>query len=306
MIKKIIKTVASVSLACLVGASTCILTFATEYMGDVNNDGNVNSTDALQILQYSIELEGIEINEKKADINGDKVINSLDALQVLNISIGLADKIELPDSEPSEKAPLDYDKAETVEYYNSALKKAYANENVTIKKTVGFDSIKLEKFSPTSLKSAVQGLIDDYTKPSTKIQTFNANAAAAEKFLVPTALESDGAKAATVEATKQGYKITITLVDEKVNYKTAPKYNTQASLPITGIADLVKEYGITVKSSQLDYTGTIITAEIDSDGNLISLNHTMPLKIQAKGNYSIFTVDGQGSGKYLLNANFSY
>lgn len=303
---KLSKVAVSLTLAAVIGASACANAFAVEYMGDVNNDGQVNSVDALKILQHSIELEGIEIDERKADINGDGKINSLDALQVLNISIGLAEKIEFTETEPSEKAPLDYDKAETVEYYNGILKAAYASENVTIKKTVGFDNIKLEKFSPSSLKSTVQGLINDYAKPSTEAKTFNADAAAAETFLVPTALDADGAKSATVEATEQGYKITITLVSEKVDYKTAPKYNTQASLPITGITDLVKEYGITVKSSQLNYTGTVITAELDGNGKLLSLNHTMPLKIQAKGNYSIFTVDGQGSGSYLLNAEFSY
>lgn len=66
------------------------------YKGDVNNDGVVNSADALIILQYSAGIvEDININ--RADINGDGEVNSTDALQVLQTSVGLLKPVKYCD-----------------------------------------------------------------------------------------------------------------------------------------------------------------------------------------------------------------
>lgn len=66
------------------------------YKGDVNNDGVVNSSDALIILQYSTGLiEDININ--RADINGDGKVNSVDALQVLQTTVGILKPIKYCD-----------------------------------------------------------------------------------------------------------------------------------------------------------------------------------------------------------------
>lgn len=64
-------------------------TQAADLMGDVNDDGKVNSADALAILQYSV---GINIDIKNfyvGDVNGDMLLNSTDALIILQISVGL-------------------------------------------------------------------------------------------------------------------------------------------------------------------------------------------------------------------------
>ena len=82
----------------------------------------------------------------------------------------------------------------------------------------------------SAFKDLANSLIDKYAVPTEATETFKSEPEKAEKFLVPTALEADGAKEAKVEATENGYKVTITLVSETVDYKTAPKYNTQASL----------------------------------------------------------------------------
>ena len=47
-------------------------------------------------------------------------------------------------------------------------------------------------------------------------------------------------------------------------------------------------------------------AEIDKDGNILSLNHTMPLKLSAKVRYGLMNIEGSGSGKYTLDATFTY
>lgn len=76
----------SLILACVLVFSVCV-TAQAQTRGDVNNDGRVNSTDALLILQYTV---GSVANiSSSADLNGDGRINSSDALTVLQISVGI-------------------------------------------------------------------------------------------------------------------------------------------------------------------------------------------------------------------------
>ncbi len=297
---RLIKAGISVAAAAAVAASASAFSLAAEYYGDVNNDGAVNSSDALLLLNYTVGNEVKSINLDKADVNGDGSINSADALQILKISVGLVDPTEI---KPEEKTPVDYNKEETVKYYNEALRKAYASKNVTINKKTDV-KVKIDKL--TAFRDIANGLIEQYAVPSEATETFQSDPAKAEKFLVPTALEADGAKEAKVETTENGYKVTITLVGETVDYKTAPKYNTQASLPLTGIEELARQNSVTVKSSAFNYTGTVLTAEIDKDGNILSLNHTMPLQLAAKVKYGIIGIEGSGSGLYTLDATFTY
>ena len=63
--------------------------------GDCNGDGTVNSSDALQILKYSvgtIKLDAKNINA--SDVSKDGIVNSSDVLQILKYSVGSAN-IEL-------------------------------------------------------------------------------------------------------------------------------------------------------------------------------------------------------------------
>lgn len=297
---RFIKAGISVAAAAAIAASASAFSLAADYYGDVNDDGAVNSSDALLLLNYTVGNEVKKINLDKADVNGDGSINSADALQILRISVGLIDPTEI---KPEEKTPVDYDKEETIKYYNEALQKAYASENVTINKKTDV-KVKIDKL--TAFKDLANTLVEKYAVPTEATETFKSEPAKAEKFLVPTALEADGAKDAKVEATENGYKVTITLVSETVDYKTAPKYNTQASLPLTGIAEIAAQNNVTVKSSSFNYVGTVLTAEIDKDGNILSLNHTMPLQLAAKVKYGIVNVEGSGSGKYTLDATFTY
>ncbi|MBQ5592236.1 MAG: dockerin type I repeat-containing protein [Clostridia bacterium] len=58
--------------------------------GDVNSDGKINSTDALIVLNYSVQ--NLKLNEQQklaADMNGDSKINSIDALKILRKSVGI-------------------------------------------------------------------------------------------------------------------------------------------------------------------------------------------------------------------------
>lgn len=80
------KRFTSLILALVLAFSVCV-TAQAQVRGDVNNDGRVNSTDALLILQYTV---GSVTNiSSAADLNGDGRINSSDALTVLQISVGI-------------------------------------------------------------------------------------------------------------------------------------------------------------------------------------------------------------------------
>ena len=59
-------------------------------LGDVNDDGEVNSADALAILRSSVRLEVFDDTKKLlGDVNGDDSVDSADALDVLRHSVGL-------------------------------------------------------------------------------------------------------------------------------------------------------------------------------------------------------------------------
>ena len=76
-----------------------VSTASARLVGDVNSDGNTNSSDALMILQYAVG-KITEINEEYADINNDGNINSSDALAALKISVGNYDgDLEVDDNE---------------------------------------------------------------------------------------------------------------------------------------------------------------------------------------------------------------
>ena len=67
-------------------------------LGDANEDGEVNSIDAMYILQYDVELIGEdEINLELADVNGDGKVNSIDAMYVLRYDAELIEKFPAED-----------------------------------------------------------------------------------------------------------------------------------------------------------------------------------------------------------------
>ncbi|MBQ7043292.1 MAG: dockerin type I repeat-containing protein [Clostridia bacterium] len=58
--------------------------------GDLNSDGRINSTDALIVLNYSVQNITLNAQQKAAaDMNGDGKINSVDALKILRTSVGI-------------------------------------------------------------------------------------------------------------------------------------------------------------------------------------------------------------------------
>jgi len=58
-------------------------------LGDVNSDGKVNSSDALEILRYSVGIVNFNANQLKAgDLDRSGIVNANDARIVLLIATG--------------------------------------------------------------------------------------------------------------------------------------------------------------------------------------------------------------------------
>lgn len=83
------KKIISVALALTLVFSLAVSAQA-RMVGDVNKDNKVNSSDALDVLSYSVGL--IEnIDKLRADVTNDGNINSADALVILQIAVGSYD-----------------------------------------------------------------------------------------------------------------------------------------------------------------------------------------------------------------------
>jgi hypothetical protein len=65
-------------------------------LGDVNDDGHVNSVDALLIVQFDAELLDHLLNAPSADVNLNGIVNSVDAALVLQYTAGLLHELPPP------------------------------------------------------------------------------------------------------------------------------------------------------------------------------------------------------------------
>lgn len=76
---------------CVKCGEKCQITSIDKAYPDLNNDGRINSSDALIVLQYSVGDSSLLKTEKlfmNADTNGDNAVNSYDALTILQIAVG--------------------------------------------------------------------------------------------------------------------------------------------------------------------------------------------------------------------------
>ncbi len=89
------KNVAIIIMCCIILISSVLVSATgTAKFGDLNSDGNVNSGDALLVLQHSTGL--IELEDhllKAADVNNDGKVTASDALEILQIAVGVNEKV---------------------------------------------------------------------------------------------------------------------------------------------------------------------------------------------------------------------
>ncbi len=65
-------------------------------LGDVNDDGDVNSIDALLVLQFDAEILAELPNAPSADVNQNGHVNSIDAALILQYDAGLIHSLPPP------------------------------------------------------------------------------------------------------------------------------------------------------------------------------------------------------------------
>ena len=73
-------------------SSVSTLTINNIEMGDVNCDGNVDTSDAIMVIYHSLNLNPAHFLETVADMNGDGVIDTSDAIMIIYKSLGLLQK----------------------------------------------------------------------------------------------------------------------------------------------------------------------------------------------------------------------
>lgn len=65
-------------------------------LGDVNDDGNINATDALVVLRASVGKVDLDENQiLRADVNGDEKTDAKDALEILQFTVGKREEFSI-------------------------------------------------------------------------------------------------------------------------------------------------------------------------------------------------------------------
>lgn len=288
------KLIAVLSALTLMAGASVFAYAGADYLGDVNGDGNVNSIDALDILEYSVGLK-TEIDIVHADITKDGEINSSDALDVLNTAVGA---LELQEIDEDIDNPLEFSKEEVVDYYNKCLNNTYSQPKFTVTKTEKIDvqlgELCLNGKPAKNLQSMANKVVaSNAAKGGTKSKSFTSDTAvvnAQERFILPSNLNSDAVKSCLISKNGEGYAICFTLKEEKCDFKTKPPYNSSCTFPLDFSEIDLGGLG-QITSAQFYYPGTTLTAEIDSQGRVVKTDVVMPL--------SVDNAKGEGMGQEL-------
>lgn len=274
--KKIISAIIALSmLVCLMPAA-----FAAQ-KGDVNNDGNVTSGDALLVLQYAVG-QVKTIDKTRADVNGDGAINSADALIILQICVGLL-------------SSEDISVKDTVALYNKALKTTYYKKALTLKYTSTdtgtISDLTAKKNTPFNDKTSKTLEYQDGINKITKDKVEETNPGFS--------LDSNGVKSVSVQKNSNGTRtVKIVLKEEKTDIFKLPVYNKQAAMPFVYTDEAIS--GTTV------YTGTTLTLVINSKDEAVSLDIKMPYVCDytQKVSGSIHSMRDTGTAGYTAEYSF--
>lgn len=300
--KKIIALLSALSLM----STLAVCANAVDYYGDVDKNGEINSSDALTILKYSVGIDD-EIDTKLADITKDGEINSSDALEVLKTAVGMAEAIPVEEEPEVPEEPSLKTKEEIIDFYNKAVADSY-KEKVSVTSselvTISLNSIT----GGDAVKSLANSIVSSYTEPTTVTKNFSDSKAEDGTRLVYFtacgAIDAKGVKSAMVKKTEKGYEIELTIVEEKADLTNPPKYNSQASRPLD--INSIDLMGAKVTKANFNYTGTVLKAVIDESGKVTSTSVTMPLAVIGEGKLSIIKINVDASGVYTNESTFKY
>ena len=115
------KRLVSAVLSAIIAFGCCVSAFAVpEKFGDVDSSGDINSSDALAVLNHTVGKKALnEAQIHLADVNADGNVNSSDALAILRYTVGIISAFEA-ESEPS----VSFSDNEILALYASAIAKA--------------------------------------------------------------------------------------------------------------------------------------------------------------------------------------
>lgn len=261
--KKIITifTVLVISAILTVGSSAALL------LGDVNSDGEINSSDALSILRYSVGFEIENFNAALADVNNDSMVNSSDALQVLRISVGL-EKSEMIMTE----------KSEILKYYNNAIDKTYAEtKRIHLVENVQYDLF-FENDGTTVTRDPLTLDIDFNNG-------YDETGLPPNAYAPDSKLTEDMIDNINFEKFNDGYKVNLTIKSETVSIFDSPEYQCAGGIPFYYYVPEDEEYEY--EDGKIQYHGTQIEAVIDSEGYITSFSVYTPYE----SNYTISVYD---------------
>lgn len=189
-------------------------------------------------------------------------------------------------------SPLSYNKSQLISYYNSCLKKSYSQklnatktEQVDVKPSgvdIGSANFNVDKIA--------DALIANNTKNNGVVQTksfVNGKAtddgSPIEKFVLPANLYDAAVKSITIKQNGQGYQIVIVLNEETCAHNGTAKYNASCAWPLdVGVINFkLPGFGnaVDIQQCTFRYTGTKITAMIDSQGRVTDTKVEMPLTV---------------------------
>lgn len=174
---------------------------SARFMGDVNNDGDVNSSDALAVLRYAVGTTD-NMDTRYADMNGDGDINSSDALEILRTSVGSLDKVEGPE----ESVDIPDTAEEILAVYNDAVNKA-VNEKAGYTKE---RTTTVKKIDAGSFTSAASGVVKDFLGEGTNTFT---NKKGSANYLANSTLEVADLTQVKCEISSSTYTVTLHLKD---------------------------------------------------------------------------------------------
>jgi len=208
------------------------------------------------------------------------------------------------DSQPAKALKVPKGAQAVVTAFNKAVNRTKRAENLTIEKTVTLD-LQPGAVAPGLAKGAAQAALKNSLQPGTEVITIRAgDAQTAKDVLAPAGkaakLNPDQVLSAKAKAKDGGYVIVIKLKEETASFdgeKTNPAKAHSTCLTLPDPADL-HAFGVKVKAAKLQYTGTVVRAEVNSSGTLTMIQYKVPFQAGLMGKYFLSRLDATVSGTY--------
>ena len=292
---RLTRRIISVALSAILAGGLSASAFAGSVRyGDANNDGIINSNDALFALKHSVGLMKLEGEDfKRTDVNADGVINSSDALQIILYSVGKISRFDA-DKPASPSTPKTGD--EILATYAAAVKKA--REDCPSYRIKGTTEVKdadasvknadlILILAGTSAKEMEEELVAEMLASNDRYQTICKQGSTNSFNNLPALCrltDSSKLKSITLEVLENGnYKIDIRFNDEK---NPSSGSSIVKALGMTSYDEMVEqlkegtaieeeglELDVNVKLTELSYRNGYISCEINpASGEFVSLN----------------------------------